>query len=290
MPIDLSTALANAPRQTKLAWRAQDVLLYQLAVGAGAASTDPAELRYVTEPEPVVLPSFAVVAPSLRTVAPPEITWPGLDIELRKILHGSQRIEVHRPMPAQAEAVAAERVAAVHDKGSAAVLVLATEVTGTEGEPLWTATSRIFARGEGDFGGERGESVAIRAPERTPDAVFDTPTLPQQALLYRLLGDRNPLHNDPAVAAASGFPRPILHGLCTYGMVLKGAVGALLDNDPTQVRVYEGVFTGVVFPGETIRTSAWLDGQRIVLSSAIWSSTLPERLGAAVLSAEVTRW
>ena len=285
MPINLGQVLAGAPRQSKLRWQANDVLLYHLALGAGVPPDDPAELRYVTEPQPAVLPSFAVVVPTLRAVSPPAITWPGLDIDLRKILHGSQRVEVHRPLPAQAEAVAAERVAAVHDKGSAAVVVIETAVTGSGGEPLWTATSRIFARGEGGFGGERGESVAIRPPGREPDAVFGTATLPQQALLYRLLGDRNPLHSDPAVAAAAGFPRPILHGLCTYGTVLKGAVGALLGNDPARVRAYEGVFTGVLFPGQAIRTSAWRDGPRIVLSS-----TIPDRDDAAVLSAEITCW
>jgi acyl dehydratase len=285
MPIDLSRALSSTPRQSKLAWRPDDVLLYHLAIGGGVPPTDPVELKYVTEPEPAVLPSFAVVVPTLRTVTALTITWPGLDIDLRRILHGSQRIEVHRPLPAAADAVASDRVAAVHDKGSAAVIVLETAVATADGEPLWTATSRIFARGEGGFGGERGESVTIRVPQREPDAVFDTPTLPQQALLYRLLGDRNPLHNDPAAAAASGFPRPILHGLCTYGMVLKGAVGALLGNDPAQVRAYEGVFTGILFPGESIQTSAWREGQRIVLSSVV-----PERSDAAVLSAEVTCW
>jgi len=113
MPIDLNLALSSDPRQAKLAWGVDDVLLYQLAVGAGADPMDAAELRYVTEPEPAVLPSFAVVAPSLRVTAPPAITWPGLDIDLRKILHGSQRVEVHRPIPAAAEAVATDRVAAV---------------------------------------------------------------------------------------------------------------------------------------------------------------------------------
>jgi acyl dehydratase len=285
MPIDPTAATSSAPRQAKLAWGPDDVLLYHLAVGAGVPPTDQAELRYVTEPEPAVLPSFAVVVPTLRTATIPRMNWPGIDIDLRKILHGSQRIEVHRPLPAAAEAVAADRVAAVHDKGSAAVLVLETAVTGTGGEPLWTATSRIFARGEGGFGGERGDSVKIGFPERAPDAVFDAATLPQQALLYRLLGDRNPLHNDPETAVASGFPRPILHGLCTYGIVLKRTVAELLGNDPAQVRAYEGVFTGVLFPGETLRTSAWREGDRIVLST-----TVPDRADAAVLSAEVTCW
>lgn len=250
MPIDSNSALSSAPRQSKLTWQAEDVLLYQLAIGAGVPPTDPAELRYVTEPEPAVLPSFAVVVPTLRTPAPLNLTWPGLDIDLGRILHGSQRIEVHRPVPASAEAVASERVAAVYDKGSAAVIVLETTVTGTDGEPLWTATSRIFARGEGGFGGERGESVRIRTPEREPDAVADTPTMPQQALLYRLLGDRNPLHSDPAAAGAAGFPRPILHGLCTYGIALKAAVGSLLGSDPGQVRAYEGVHRRAVPRGE----------------------------------------
>ena len=283
MPIDLSEALANPPRATTFSWRPDDVILYHLATGSGVPPADPAELRYVTEGDLAVLPSFAVVAPTLRAVEPFKLDWAGLDVDLRRMLHGSQRIEVFRPLPASAEVVASERVAGLQDKGSAAVIELETSVTTLSSDPMWTSMMRIFARGEGGFSGERGRSASIRPPERSPDFEFQAPTLPQQALLYRLLGDRNPLHSDPAAATAAGFPRPILHGLCTYAMVLKGAIRKALGNDVSRVRAYEGVFTGVVFPGETIATSGWRDGDRVCLMS-----TVRERGDASVLSAELT--
>jgi acyl dehydratase len=148
-----------------------------------------------------------------------------------------------------------------------------------DGTPLWTTTSSIFARGEGGFGGERGPSGRGEPPGRAPDAVLVTPTVPQQALWYRLLGDRNPLHSDPAFAAGAGFPRPILHGLCTYGMVCKAVVDDVLDGDVTRVASYGVRFAGVVFPGETLRTAVWRDGDRLRLVT-----TVDERGGAAALS------
>ncbi|MCX4096844.1 MaoC/PaaZ C-terminal domain-containing protein [Nocardia sp. alder85J] len=283
MPIDAARALSNPPREAKLTWRPDDVLLYHLALGAGAPPTDPAELAYATETGLRVLPSFAVVAPSLRTTAIPGLDWPGLDIELSRLLHGSQRIDVQGPLPVAAEAVAATRIAALHDKGKAAVIVLETVVRTTDGAPLWTETQRLFARGEGGFGGERGATTDAAVPDRAPDSVRSVATLPQQALWYRLLGDRNPLHSDPAAAAAAGFPRPILHGLCTYGIVLKTAVTGGLGGDVDRIRGYDAIFTGVVFPGETLTVSTWHTG-----ASVIVTATVDDRDGAAALTAELT--
>ncbi|SOD72129.1 acyl dehydratase [Jatrophihabitans sp. GAS493] len=282
MPIDLTRALPSIPRQLDVHWRPDDVLLYQLAIGYGNPPTDARQLSYATEPHLQVLPTFAVVAPSLRETQPPGLDWPGIDINLSKILHGSQRIEINAPLPTSAEGVASTHIAAIQDKGSAAVIELATDVTDGDGGHLWTSTMRIFARGEGGFGGDRGTTLSITAPERSPDAVFDTETLPQQALLYRLLGDRNPLHSDPEFARRVGFERPILHGLATYGIVLKAAVTHLLDGNADGVRVYEGIFTGIVLPGETIRTKAWREGNKITLISSV-----PQRDDASVLNAEV---
>jgi acyl dehydratase len=170
-------------------------------------------------------------------------------------------------------------VKGIYDKGSAAVVETETTVTDLDGTRLWTNTSSNFARGEGGFGGDRGPSGPSGPPEREPDAVIVTPTLPQQALWYRLLGDRNPLHSDPEFAATAGFPAPILHGLCTYGMVAKAVVDELLEGDATRVGGFGVRFAGVVFPGETLRTAVWRESGRFVLAT-----TVDERAGAAALS------
>jgi acyl dehydratase len=250
-------------------WTASDVLLYHLALGAGANPTDPRELRYVTETHLQVLPTFAVVAPTVHATEPPRVSYPGIEIDLAKVLHGTQRIDVHGTVPVQGKGSAITRVADVYDKGSAAVIVTETAVSDLDGAPLWTNTSSIFARGEGGFGGQRGPSSSNELPEREPDAELSTPTLPQQALWYRLLGDRNPLHSDPAFAAAAGFPAPILHGLGTYGIVCKALVDEFLDGDTARVRSFGVRFAGVVFPGETLRTLAWREDDRLIVETSV---------------------
>ncbi|MQY26070.1 MaoC/PaaZ C-terminal domain-containing protein [Nocardia aurantia] len=283
MPIDETLATTTPARPKTFDWRPDDVLLYHLALGAGSAPTDPAELAYATETDLRVLPSFAVVARSLRDAEPPDLDWPGIEAELSQYLHGSQRIDLHAPIPPRADgALADTRVAAVHDKGKAALVSLETTVRSAAGAPLWTETSRLFIRGEGGFGGERGPSRDIAVPGRAPDAVTTVATLPQQALWYRLLGDRNPLHSDPVVAAAAGFPRPILHGLCTYGIALKAALRILLDDDTAAVRSYDAKFTGVVFPGETLRLTGWHEDDHVVLTA-----TVADRDDAPALLAEL---
>jgi acyl dehydratase len=186
---------------------------------------------------------------------------------------------VPSPLPPSGSARAVTRITGVWDKGKAAIIDNETAVVAPDGTPLWTTTRSIFARGEGGFGGERGPSASAELPARAPDLVVDIPTLPQQALLYRMCGDRNPLHSDPGFAAAAGFPRPILHGLCTYGMTCKALVDAVLDGDATRVGSFGGRFAGVVFPGETLRAAIWVDGDRSVAVV-----TAPAREDAVVLS------
>jgi acyl dehydratase len=279
VPIDPSVALGAELPPHEFTWTSSQVLLYHLALGAGADPTDPAELRYTIEDGLQVLPTFAVVAPTVTAFRPPAVEYPGISINLAKVLHASQRIDVHRPLPVEGSARSVTKVVAVWDKGSAAVVVTESTVTDPDGRPLWTNTSSIFARGEGGFGGERGPSGPPGPPERGPDAVLVTPTVPQQALWYRLLGDRNPLHSHPEFAARAGFPRPILHGLCTYGMVAKAVVDAELGGDVTKVASYGVRFAGIVFPGETLRTSVWREDGRLVLVT-----TVDERDNAPVLT------
>ena len=133
------------------------------------------------------------------------------------------------------------------------------------GELLTTNTFGVFVRGEGGFGGERGPRLVNEPPQRAPDLVVDTPTLPQQALLHRLNGDDNPLHVDPMFAKMAGFDRPILHGLCSYGIALKNVVDGLLDGDPSRVARYQCRFSGIVYPGQTLQTRVWQVDQRYVL-------------------------
>ena len=269
MPIDPSVAIGAELPAHDVAWTASDVLLYHLALGAGGNPTNPGELRYTIEDDLHVLPTFAVVAPTLHAVEPPRVEYPGVAIDLAKVLHGTQRIEVHRPLPTDGKARAAPRVKGVYDKGSAAVIETETVVCDLDGAPIWTNKSSIFARGEGGFGGDRGPSGPPPPPDREPDAVLVTPTAPQQALWYRLLGDRNPLHSHPDFAARAGFPRPILHGLCTYAMVCKAVVDGELGGDVTRVGSYSVRFAGIVFPGETLRTSVWREDGRLVLSTSV---------------------
>ncbi|WP_424860927.1 MaoC/PaaZ C-terminal domain-containing protein [Streptomyces sp. MMS24-I29] len=261
MPIDAEKAVAAEPRSTRISWNHKDVQLYHLGIGAGTgpagadAATDPGELRYTLESRLRVLPSFATVAGAGMGVVG-GLSSPGVDIDLAAVLHGGQSVRVHRPIPVKGAAVQTSKIAAVYDKGKAAVLVLRTEAADDEG-PLWTNDAQIFVRGEGGFGGERGPSGRSDPPTGDPDHVVERPIRPDQALLYRLSGDWNPLHADPEFARRAGFDRPILHGLCTYGMTLKAVTDTVLGGDVTRIRSYRTRFAGIVFPGETLRIRMW---------------------------------
>ncbi|TQK44175.1 acyl dehydratase [Streptomyces sp. SLBN-118] len=277
MPIDAAKAVAAEPRSAEIRWDRKDVLLYHLGLGAGLPATDPGELRYTLESKLHVLPSFATVAGAGLGVVG-GLGGPWLDIDLASVLHGGQTIRLHRPLPVEGKVVSTSRVAAVYDKGKAAVIVLRTEAADGDG-PLWTSDSQIFVRGEGGFGGERGPSVRAEQPEREPDKTVERRIREDQALLYRLSGDFNPLHADPEFAARAGFDRPILHGLCTYGMTLKAVVDTLLGGDVGRVRSYTTRFAGVVFPGETLRIRMWQQDSKVLVSV-----TAVERDDAPVLA------
>lgn len=279
MPIDLGVALGARLDPVEFSWSSSDVQLYHLALGAGSDPMNAAELRYLADRSPQVLPTFSSVAASFHMTEPPAVRFPGIDIELSRVLHASEAVTVPAALPPSGSARAVTTITDIWDKGKAAVIVNETVVTAPDGTVLWTTKRSIFARGEGGFGGERGPSTSVRTPERDPDVVVDIPILPQQALLYRMCGDRNPLHSDPGFASAAGFPRPILHGLCTYGMTCKALVDAVLDADTARVSSYGARFAGVVFPGESIRATVWEDDGRF-----LGAVTAPGRGDAVVLS------
>ncbi|GAA1363995.1 MaoC/PaaZ C-terminal domain-containing protein [Streptomyces beijiangensis] len=266
MPIDAAKAVAAEPRSSEISWGHKDVQLYHLGVGAGLPATDPDELRYTLESRLHVLPSFATVAGAGMALAG-GLSAPGVDVDLAHVLHGGQRVELHRPIPVKGSARSTSRVQAVYDKGKAAVIVLRSEVADEQG-PLWTSDSQIFVRGEGGFGGERGPSARLDLPARDPDRTVERPVREDQALLYRLSGDWNPLHADPEFAKLAGFDRPILHGLCSYGMTLKAVVDTVLGGDVARVTSYSTRFAGVVFPGETLRIRMWESPGRIQVTVA----------------------
>ncbi|MCX4535415.1 MaoC/PaaZ C-terminal domain-containing protein [Streptomyces sp. NPDC002596] len=277
MPIDAAKAIAADPRTAEIGWDHKDIQLYHLGLGAGIPATDPDELRYTLESRLHVLPSFATVAGAGMGVVG-GLSSPGIDVDLAAVLHGGQTVRVHRPIPVKGRAVQTSKVAAVYDKGKAAVLVLRTEAADDDG-PLWTNDAQIFVRGEGGFGGERGPSERLALPDRAPDRVVERTIRKDQALLYRLSGDWNPLHADPEFAELAGFDRPILHGLCTYGMTLKAVADTLLDGAVARIGAYSTRFAGVVFPGETLRIRMWAGDGRVQVAV-----TAAERGDAPVLA------
>lgn len=279
MPIDPTVAIGAEVGTREFSWSASDVLLYHLGVGAGSRPGDnlsPAALRWTLDDEHLqVLPSFAVIAPTFHDTDPPALDLPGCDINLAQVVHGAQEVHISGPVPTSGTARLTTRITDVWDKGKAAVIWqegVATDPSGTE---LWRVRSSIFVRGEGGWGGDRGQSNAVAVPDRAPDATTTYTVTPQQALLYRLCGDRNPLHADPAFAKAAGFDAPILHGLCTYGIVLREVIDLLLDGDAGAVGGFAARFAGVVFPGETLTVNAWDEPAGIVVTATVGDDPRP---------------
>ncbi|MGH8874586.1 MAG: MaoC/PaaZ C-terminal domain-containing protein, partial [Acidimicrobiia bacterium] len=254
--------------------------LYHLGVGAGDPPTDPGELAYTYEADLKVLPSFATIPPFAMMLGVGSV--PGLELNLVLLLHGEQDLEVSGRIPTAATVTHQGRVAEIWDKGKGALVVMEVVTSGTGGQRLFTNRSSLFLRGEGGFGGEPGPAAENQPPDREPDLVVESPTLPRQALLYRLSGDRNPLHADPAFAALGGFDRPILHGLCSYGIVCKAVVDRALGGEVEAVARYRARFSGVVFPGETIVTSMWDEGDRWLAAASTKERRSPVISNAAV--------
>ncbi|WP_424189229.1 MaoC/PaaZ C-terminal domain-containing protein [Actinokineospora sp. G85] len=284
MSVDPGAAVGSRLPDLEHTWTPLDVLRYHLALGAGSDPFDPRELRYAYEDGLRVLPTYAALAPSLGMFEPPRLRLPGVRADLARVLHGAQSVALPVPLPTSGSVRVERVVSHVWDKGANAVVVIDATAHATGG-PLWTSQSTLVVRGAGGFGGGRGPRAAPWRPDRPPDLAIDSATLPQQALLYRLCGDTNPLHADPAFARAAGYPAPVLHGLCTFGVVCKALVGAVLDGDADPVTGFSARFAGVVHPGEPLRTRAWLDG-----SALRATTTAPGRDEAPVLDAVELRW
>lgn len=238
-------------------WSSKDALLYALGVGAG--QLDPLdELEFTTENSQgkaqLVFPTFACIA--LSGSRPP---LPA-DADRSKMLHAEQGFTLHGELAVEGQATVVGETAGVYDKGSGALVVSATEARDSSGELLATLHSGLFFRGAGGWGGDRGSASEWEKPTGTPDHQVTYPIRSDQALLYRLTGDRNPLHSDPTYASRGGFPKPILHGMCTYGFTGRALLHAVAGSEPKRFRAMKARFSKPIFPGQTITVNIWVDG------------------------------
>lgn len=258
-----------------IAWNSKDALLYAVGIGAGQA-----DLQFSTEntkdtPQ-VVYPTFAVAAGSGGAPSVASALSKIGTINWALLVHASQAVTLHRPIPVEATASAQDRVVAMYDKGKAAIVVVENDAKMSDGEPLWSTRSAVFIRGEGGWGGDRGPSgPQNEAPtDRAPDHEVTLQTSTDQAFIYRLSGDRNPLHTDPSFAALGGFDRPILHGLCTYGFTGRALLAELADNDVTRFHHIEGRFSSPVLPGDALTVRMW----RVANGTAVFNTSVGDRV------------
>jgi acyl dehydratase len=272
MPLN-PDAVGTVTEPAEAAWSSKDSLLYALGVGAGATDPTGFELEFTTENstdiEQRALPTMPVVINASGgggnvMAAIGTFNW-------AMLVHGEQSVTLHKPLPVSGKARMQGKVAAMYDKGKAAVVVLESEAVDlADDKPLFTTTMSAFIRGEGGWGGERGPSGPRNvAPERDPDTVVSYDTRPDQALLYRLNGDRNPLHSDPKFAELAGFPKPILHGLCTYGFTGRALLHGVCGSDPSRFKSMEGRFSAPVTPGDRLDVKIWVDADVAIYQTCV---------------------
>ena len=273
--IDVDQALGWESPEVKSEYTERDVSLYALGVGAGRNALDAKELSLVYEMNSDgfhVLPTMtaAMSVGLLMKMAMEGAQAPGLNYGLDRILHGEQYTEVIRPLPPKQKLKNRGKVKAIYDKGKGAVVVMEFKSYDEEGDLLCVNEVTTFVRGAGAWGGDRGPAGETAAlPERAPDAVVEEKTAEDQALLYRLSGDINPLHADPGFASSFGFDRPILHGLCTYGFAARHVIGAFAGGDPRLFKSMRVRFAESVFPGETLVTEMWREGDKVTFRTKV---------------------
>jgi acyl dehydratase len=271
MPLN-PDAVGTETEPAEAHWTSKDSLLYALSVGAGASDPTGFELEFTTENSDGITQQALPTMPVVISAAGRGGGRNPMDaigtFDYAMLVHGEQSITLHQPVPVEGTATIKGRVAAMYDKGKAGVVVLENEAVDANGAPLWTNTMSAFIRGEGGWGGDRGPSGPRNVPpERDPDHVVSYATRTDQALLYRLNGDRNPLHSDPKFAARAGFPKPILHGLCTYGFTGRALLHAVSGSDPARFKAVEGRFSHPVMPGDTLDVKIWVDGNEAIFQT-----------------------
>jgi acyl dehydratase len=268
MPINYDELMQAKSSGLTVSYGDRETMLYALGVGFMRDPMNKDELSFVYENDLKTVPTMATVIgfSAGGTLARANINY-------LMVVHGEQRLTLHKPLPSAADVVFDERVVGVFDKGKDKGAVILLERAMREknsGDPLCTLLMTIFARGDGGFGGPKeGAPEPHLLPTRAPDLVHECDTRPDQAFLYALSGDRNPLHRDPNIAKMVGFPRPILHGLCTYGTACRAIISTICKYDASKITGFDVRFSAPVFPGETIVTEMWVDGATVSFRSKL---------------------
>ena len=276
MPIYYPDILEQKTEPRTFSYGDKDVMLYALGIGMGRDPMDERELPFVYEKDLKVVPTAAtVLAAGAGRRGQAVEQKEGLrvsQLNYLMVVHGEQKVELHKPLSASGTYTAQSRTVGAYDKGKdkGAVVVNETVWTDETGEKVATLTGSTFARGDGGFGGpSEGAPEPHKTPDRKPDISVPFETRPDQALIYRLNGDRNPLHSDPDVAKKAGFPRPILHGLCTYGITCRAVLQEICDYDPDRILSHQARFSAPVFPGDTVTVDLWKDGDVVSFEARV---------------------
>ena len=279
MPIHYPDILDQATPPRPFSYGPREAMLYALGVGYGSDPLNRDELPFVYEKALKIVPTAVCV---LSGGGPGDILFPNgapvpaghrpSSFSYPDMLHGEEKIELHHPLPTSGDFVAVDRVAAAYDKGKdkGALVVRKTQWHSAAGDHIATVTTSLFCRKEGGFGGPtEGAPKPHPTPARAPDLSIDFATRPDQALIYRLSGDLNPLHADPDWARESGFERPILHGLCTFGFACRAVLATMADNDPDRILSHQARMSAPVYPGDVISFDLWRDGKDIAFEAHV---------------------
>jgi acyl dehydratase len=281
MPIYYPDILDQRTAARTFTYGDKDVMLYALGIGLGADPLNETELAFVYEKGLKVVPTAATVlaaggggSRAVEGRAAPQLPAGHRQSQMNFVMmvHGEQKVELHKPLPTTGTFTAESRTVGAYDKGEGKGAVVINETTWTDekGEKAATLTMSMFYRGDGGFGGPtEGQPEPHAVPTRAPDLSVDIATRPDQALIYRLNGDRNPLHSDPEFARQAGFPRPILHGLCTYGLTCRAVLQAVTGYDPEQILSHQVRFSAPVFPGDVVSVDLWKDGKAISFEARV---------------------
>jgi acyl dehydratase len=261
----VNAAIGKELPSLKYTFRPRDTAIYALGVGSPGDWLDPDELKFVYELHGgfCALPTMPVIysGKMIDDIVKGDIQ--GIQFNPMMLVHGEQSLEIKAPLPVEGTITCTPKIRSIHDKGSG--MLITTEVSSTDekGTLIAVTSGSMFIRGLGGFGGERGSSEKIEMPERAPDVVHEEATLTKQALLYRLNGDINPLHADPAMAAMGNFPTPILHGLASYGFAGRAVLKHFAGNNPSRFKSMSARFSREVYPGNTLVTEMWQEADGI---------------------------